>query len=406
MLSDRPQQPWQVRTASAGEWLKRRVGRGARLTMNEAYQIAAMATGGLDDAGDPYHEEGLRQLLGATRRADLTAGGRRSMRDRLWPSLARRMMMVDEQRRSPEKFAGTLRRPLIVMGPARSGTTLLHRLLAVDDRFRGVPTWELLDPFPPHDAPDRRRAMAWHWFEQRQSGADHIHYADPDTPEECSLLHMSSFLSGLFWGGAPIYAYAEWMLEVGHDLDLKMYGDYRNYLLFLQTQHPAVAFALKSPEHTGRVAALASQVPEAMLVNTVRDPVATSNSSHSLVYQAHRASARRIDVPRTVEMNLRLIDTTSRAHIAERERCGVPIIDVYYADLMRAPVDAVRAIYDFHGIEWPDGHEIRLQDHIDANPQAKFGAHRYSSDDFGLTDRQVANRFSDYIDYFGLDPAV
>jgi LPS sulfotransferase NodH len=403
MLSDRPQQPWRNRAASHYEWAKVRLGRGARLSFAEVHDMATAMTGGLEDAGDPFYEEGLRQLLDATHEADLTAAGRRLIWDSAWPSLARRMRLVDEKQRAPETFAAPLRRPFLVMGQARSGTTHLHRLLSVDERFRGLPAWELNDPFPPHTGPDRRREMAWYWYERRDAATDHIHFADPDSPEECSLLQMSHYLSGLYWGLAPVYGYAEWLLDVDHALDTKMYLEHRDYLLWLQAQHPDVALALKAPDHTARLAAIDAVIPEAMVVHTVRDPVASSNSAQSLIYQYHRRSARRIDVARTVEMNLQMIDRQWRDHVAARATCTGKVIDVYYDDLVRRPVETVRSIYDFHGVDWPAGHDQRLQAHLAANPRGRFGSHEYRSEDFGLTDRQLAARFADYIDHYGLD---
>ena len=35
-------------------------------------------------------------------------------------------------------------RPLFIVGPPRTGTTLLHRLLAKDDQFTSMRTWEIL----------------------------------------------------------------------------------------------------------------------------------------------------------------------------------------------------------------------------------------------------------------------
>jgi LPS sulfotransferase NodH len=403
MLSERPQQPWRNRAASHYEWVKVKLGRGARLTFAEVHDMATALTGGLDDTGDPFYEEGLRQLLAATHAADLTAAGRRQIWDSVWPSLARRMRLVDEKKRSPEVFEAPLRRPFLVMGPARSGTTHLHRLLSVDERFHGLPAWELRDPFPPRTEPDRRREVAWYWYERRDPGTEHIHFADPDSPEECSLLQMSHYVSGIYWGIGPVYDYADWLIDVGHDLDTKMYLEHRDYLLWLQAQHPDVALALKAPDHTSRLAAIAEVLPEAMVVNTVRDPVASSNSSQSLVYNYHRRSARRIDLARTVEANLRLIDQGWRDHVAARATSRAEVIDVYYDDLVRSPVETVRGIYDFHGVDWPEGHDERLKEHLEANPRGRFGSHEYRSEDFGLTDRELRDRFADYIDHFGLD---
>jgi hypothetical protein len=405
MLSSRPRQPGAVRIESAKEWLKVRLGRGAQLSFEDVHAAARIWSGGLDDPGERYYEEPLRRLIDATREADVTAGGRRYVWNQIVASLARRFRLVDEKQRAPHVFAAELRRPFLVMGLARSGTTHLHRLLAVDDRFSGIPAWELANPFPPADGPDRRREMAWTWYEQRRSDTDNIHFGDPDSPEECTLLLTSSFVSGLYWGGAPLYDYAEWLLEVGTELDERVYADHRDYLLHLQSRPGRSALALKSPDHTARLAAVDRVLPEAMIVHTVRDPVAATNSSQSLVYHYHRRTARRLDVARTANLNLRLIERGLQMHLRARETSTPAIIDVHYHDLVHRPIDVVRSIYEFHGVEWPADHEARLQEHLDANPAGKHGSHTYRSEDFGLTDDEIRHRFADYYDYFGIGPS-
>ena len=228
------------------------------------------------------------------------------------------------------------------------------------------------------------------------------HFGDPDSPEECTILQMSSFISGLYWGGAPVYDYAEWLLEVGDEFDHQIYTEHRDYLLYLQAQHPDAALALKSPDHTARLATIERLIPEAMVVNTVRDPIAATNSAQSLVHQYHHTTARRLHVRRTADLNLQLIEHEVRSHVAARAECTIPVIDVFYDDLVRQPIDVVRAIYDFHDVDWPAGHDARLQTYLDANPAGKHGSHTYRSDDFGLTDDEIRHRFADYYDCFGL----
>lgn len=405
MLSARPDKTRAMRVYSATEGAKYLLGRGARLTLDHVYEIAAMATGGLDDPGDDrYFEEGMRQLLAATRSIHITYAGRRIMSDLMWSALARRLKLTAAKRSAPDVFAAPLRPPFLVMGMARTGTTHLHRLLAVDPRFHGPPQWELSDPFPPPDGPDGRRDLAWSRHESnKKHKGDHsnVHFASPDAPEECTVLQASQFVTGQFWGAAPVYDYVDWVLTDGEQLREPVYRDYRDYLLHLQAQHPGQALALKSPNHTARLDAVHAVLPEAMIVNTVRHPLSWANSSHSMVYQLHVPSSRRIDVPRIVATNMKMLERGSASHIAAREP-SVRVIDVFYDDLMTRPIDVVRSIYDFHGVDWPEGHDAALQQYLDANQRGKHGAHNYASSDFGLTDGQVTDRFVDYIDYFGL----
>lgn len=409
VLTERPERPVPLRIHSAQERAKRLLGRGAKLTVAQIVEIATMATGGLTDTGDPYHREGLEAVLSSARVSELTHSGRRRVNDMAWNAMASRMQLVEHRRRHPERFGGPLRRPFLIMGMARTGTTLLHHLLSLDPAFHGPPMWEMQYPFPPEDGPDDRRELAWRYFEQYQARTggsyNHIHYVEPDDPEECTKIQMGQFINGLFWASAPLHEYADWLGARGRDLLDDAYAEYRQFLEILQWQHPDQALALKAPGHTAALGPIDRIVPEAMLIHTVRHPISWVVSSNSLVYQGHRITARRIDLPRMVETNLVSMEQSWAQHRAERSAAGARIIDVHYDDLMADPVRAVRSIYDFHGVDWPEDHDQTLRRHLDDNPQHRHGAHRYSSADFGLTDEAIVERFADYIDFFGLaDP--
>lgn len=395
-----------LRIHSAQERAKRLVGRGAKLTTSQIVEIASMATGGLTDTGDPYHREGLEAVLNSARVSELTYSGRRRVNDMAWNAMASRMQLVEHRRRHPERFGAPLRPPFLIMGMARTGTTLLHHLLSLDPAFHGPPMWEMQYPFPPDDGPDDRQALAWRYFEQYQARTggsyNHIHYVEPDDPEECTKIQMGQFINGLFWAAAPLYGYAEWLAERGRDLLDDAYGEYRHFLEILQWQHPDQALALKAPGHTAALASIDRIVPEAMLIHTVRHPKSWVLSSNSLVYQGHRITARRIDLPRMVETNLASMELSWEQHRADRAATGARIIDVHYDALMADPVGTVRSIYEFHGVDWPDGHDQTLRSHLDGNPQHQHGAHRYTAADFGLTDGAIVDRLADYIGYFDL----
>ena len=60
-----------------------------------------------------------------------------------------RLEWVEHQKTHPNRFSQPLAAPLIVAGAPRSGTTLMHRLLAADSANQAIPMWRLLKPFPP-----------------------------------------------------------------------------------------------------------------------------------------------------------------------------------------------------------------------------------------------------------------
>jgi hypothetical protein len=158
---------------------------------------------------------------------------------------------------------------------------------------------------------------------------------------------------------------------------------------------------LKAPEHTAGLGPLVQAVPEARVIQTHRDPVAVANSLNSLFHTVHAGRAARIDPRRTAETNLTLLEYGSARSLVAREECDEAIYDVHYEELVADPVGTVRSVYDRFGLEWPDGHEGRLEAYVRENPEHKHGQHRYRAEDFGLTDRKIAARLQAYTEAFG-----
>ncbi|HJQ74315.1 MAG TPA: sulfotransferase, partial [Gaiellaceae bacterium] len=105
---------------------------------------------GLDDFGDDAFREPLRRLLHSMEHeAALTLLGRLIARTDVVRLLENRLRMTDVRRRHPEIDAQEIRRPLFIVGLPRTGTTILHELMAQDPENRVPMTWEVMHPWPP-----------------------------------------------------------------------------------------------------------------------------------------------------------------------------------------------------------------------------------------------------------------
>eukprot|EP01031_Cornospumella_fuschlensis_P031996 gene31996-38688_t len=115
---------------------------------------------------------------------------------------ARRLLLVDYLKRNPVVAKVPLVRPIFVFGLGRSGTTFLHRLLALDPSLRAPLAWELGAPVPDSKTctagadpavflADRqaRRAFLVKCTESYHSlgddGLEKFHERGCDLPEEC-----------------------------------------------------------------------------------------------------------------------------------------------------------------------------------------------------------------------------
>jgi hypothetical protein len=287
-----------------------------------------------------------------------------------------------------------------VIGLPRSGTTFLHRLLALAPEARALRYFEVRHPIAAPDHDDRHerarrehRGMAW-----LAPGLDAKHFSGPDEAEECLFLFDSSFVSSSFWVAAPAYGYLDWYLEQDQRA---AYQQYREHLQIFQVEQPSRRLTLKAPVHTANLGPLLEAIPNVKLVQLHRDPARSLNSVNSLFYTLHHAVTDQVDRQRLGRANLELLARGIDRNLAARQ--GLPegaVLDVYYDDLVTDPLGVVRKIREHHGLSFDDDYASRLRAFVAGNPQHKHGQHRYSADDFGLYDRQIRQRFAEYLERF------
>ena len=372
----------------------------------EALVQAAVKETGLTDFGNSYHREGLLRLLESVENdAALHLSGQVACREAIVGSLINRLLLTEACKQTPEIFRKPLKSPIIVLGLPRSGTTFLHRLLAMDPAHRAVPWWELARPLPGADSdeqPDRRRQVFQKKLRRRQKmlpDLDRKHYTRVDSPEECIWLLASTFLSPLFWAFAPVYGYLDWYKNQDR---LQAYYEYRLLLQVLQAADPTRRLVLKSSTHTGAVETLLQTVPGSLLIQTHRNPVETSASLASLFYSLHSRMTERLDVRRMTDAILSFHEHQIARNLAARDVHPGALFDVYYDRLVADPIGTVRGIYDHYGLAWSEDFEERLNYYLQGNPRGKHGAHRYAPENFGQTGKAISERFAAYIERFEL----
>src|SRR4051812_45083792 len=96
----------------------------------------------LDDFGDGDFFEALSRLLEACHReARLNVIGQMALRNDIVRILSNRLSLTRDRCLYPEIARQEIREPLFIVGLPRSGTTLLHTLLAADPAHRAPLTW-------------------------------------------------------------------------------------------------------------------------------------------------------------------------------------------------------------------------------------------------------------------------
>ncbi len=133
-------------------------------TLEQELHDSASRTNGLDDFGDPDYREGLRVLLESIASSPYTAAQQRVIRrGGIELLLSGRLYSERGWRDHPDALKSRIAAPLVICGLPRSGTTALHKLLSVDQRFQGLEAWLSIYPMP---RPPRDR-----WTEMREHQA-------------------------------------------------------------------------------------------------------------------------------------------------------------------------------------------------------------------------------------------
>lgn len=353
----------------------------------------------LSDWGDESFRFGLRALLFSLHQeANLSLMGQWLTKRHITNLLVNRLQIQATLKQYPEILAVPIQRPLIITGLPRTGTTLLHRLLAQDPQFRWLRLWELMQPCPP-PAPisavidpriQKTQTLAQH-YQKILSSLSTAHLIDAQLPEEENPLLEHAFTNFLFNLRAHLPTYEAWLRR--QDMTVS-YQYYRQQLQLLSWQWPG-RWLLKAPCHLRDLEALLNVFPDACIVQMHRDPCAVVPSMCSLTAMSRSVFTDDQDLE---VVGSDVLDMTAYAHAQgrqfRRQHSTIQICDIDYADLVRSPFEAIHYIYDFFGDSLQPEAVVSMEQWLERNPKNKYGSHHYSLEQFGLNEAAIRERFT------------
>jgi hypothetical protein len=362
----------------------------------------------LDDFGrDDAFPEGLEQLVAAfDARGDAHAFGRLFFSEFCVRLLINRLKIEADLKRWPEILDVPVKRPLVITGLPRSGTTFLHRMLSEDPNGRTMLFWESLEPSPPptpeNYATDRRIARAkksmglLYALSPRLATA---HEFDAESPEEDNNLFAHRFVAGILGFMFDVPDYVRWLerqdLEPG-------YRYMKRQLQLLSWKHRAAYWVLKAPAHLFGLDALLAAFPDANIVVTHRDPRQVIPSLCSLAAGFRGMLTDRLDLRRLGAEFVEAMAVGPERAIAVRATADpARFFDVDYRAMTADPVGTARAVCERFGYDFTPEYASRVRRWLARNPQHKHGVHRYTLEDFGLDGRDVDERFAVYRAWLG-----
>ena len=313
------------------------------------------------------------------------------------------LLRVEQAFRDDPALAETqLIPPLVVTGLPRSGTTFLHRLLSAPDEAVGVELYRHIYPLP-HEPVDWRKLDVALMFQpwklaSRTYELDAMHFVRPLLPDECNFGMRVAMRSMIFWGTAPTYGYLDWLLAQ----DLRdVYPIYRKILILHQLALPGRRLTLKCPHHTAWLPALTEAIPEALIVQTHRDPLETVPSECKLICSLQGLSTDQLDWRRTVAHNQRKLHTFAQRSLAFADSPKSACVHhVDYRDLVRDPVQTAREIHTRFDLPFTEAQAAALSAFVRENRQHKHGRNTYSLAQFEIEAREIESSYRPYIERF------
>ncbi len=240
--------------------------------------------------------------------------------------------------------------PFFVIGHWRAGTTLLHELLALDERHTAPTTYQCF--VPNHFLISEDFAQRWlNFLLPSRRPMDNMPVGwDRPQEDEFALCNMglpSPYLTIAFPNHPP--QDLEYLTLEGlppEDLERWKAG----LLRFLRqiTLATGRRIVLKSPPHTCRIRVLLEIFPEARFVHIVRNPFALFLSTVNLWKTLYRTHG--LQKPRFDGLEERVFSTFERMYQRfDADRCRIPaghLCEIRYEDLVRDSIGTLRTIYD------------------------------------------------------------
>jgi hypothetical protein len=374
----------------------------------EKLSAAARRATGVVDFGDTGIESRLGLLAKSIEtEADLHWFGRMLAWIHLRDILRTRLQLEETWQKCEGFETEPIERPVFITGMPRSGSTFLHEMLAQDPNHRSPLVWEVMSPLPTGAKGRiwRTAANLW-WFRQMAPEADSVHPIRATTPHECVAIHSYTLLSRAFAAIFRVPSYEAYLNSV--ELD-PAYAWQKRFLQYLQWRGPRRRWILKAPDHVFHLEALLRIFPDAVIIQTHRDPLEVLQSSSRLtrVLQgvfAHPEPHRETGI-REARLLADGMDRITRFRETHPELAD-RFLDVNYEEVVSNPVGTLRRVYWQLGLPLADAALTRIQ-HL-AGKRARYGGCRRETTlaDLGLDSEAEGRRFADYCARFGVRPVL
>jgi hypothetical protein len=364
---------------------------------------------GLSDYGDPTLPDRFGLAVEHLNELGLDAAGRQRAAEVCHWLLTSRLEFFQDRKSYPVA-AETIERPMFATGEPRSGTTLMHALMAADPDARALCFWEVMYPSPPPgiSATEIRRARAdadWREINAKMPKWLLSHpYNDmlgAGLPEdERTWAFDFRVMTPTAWWRVPMPT-----LVAGLPLDATaQYRIHRAMLQQFQYERPARYWVLKG-FLTFRLRELFDAYPDARIIWLHRDPVQVAASRTMMMADILDGIVGPVDLYAEAKKHLEM----TRAGIANTMTnplvADPRILHVRYTDFIADPVGTARRFYQFCGRQLTAQAELRMRTYLAENRGDRYGKFVYSTKvltDIGVDLDALHDEFRPFRERFGI----
>lgn len=370
---------------------------------------AACEETGHDDFGADGWQHGLELIADElVNEARLSVIGVEIASLDLMRALKNRLDVIAWREQHPEIATQGIEAPIVIVGQPRTGTTILYDLLAQDPDLRAPLTWEVDAPLPVpqpetyHDDP--RIAVTQASLEMSEliiPGFLAFHPMGALVGQECVRITASEFTSMIYSVQYRLPNYYRWLMyEADH---AAAYRFHRIFLQHLQSGVPG-QWLLKSPAHLWQLEALLTEYPDALIVQTHRDPLNVISSIAALTHHLRRMGSDESEITECAAQSYEEIVVGLEREMALRDSGKIPtdrIIDVHLADFINDPWTTIGGIYQKLGRELRPDTEQKMRNFLATHP-GDGGGGRYTWSETGLDAVEVRERVAPYQERYGV----
>ena len=293
--------------------------------------------------------------------------------------------------------------PIFIIGHWRSGTTMLHELLVLDERFTYPDSYQCFAPN--HFLVTRWLITKLTFLLPKQRPMDNM-LMGWDRPQEdefaiCNMGLPSPYLTMAFPNEPPHHPEYLDFKNVSEEDRARWQHLLREFLRAITLRTPK-RIVLKSPPHTGRIKVLLEMFPRARFVHIVRDPYNLFASNIKLWKTLYKYQA--LQEPKNQGLDEFVFSSFERMYAAFDEQRALidpsRFYELRYEDLVADQTGQMRALYEHLGLGDFEQVLPKLEDYLAKTRD--YQTNKWQSDP--ALEAKIDERWGPYMEQYGYGP--